>query len=108
MKTEAQRIAIAEACGWIIKKEYRYYNLYNPQGILVGGELYADLLDCFMPDYLNDLNAMAVAEEILTDEQAEEYDERLSKHGIFGSYTWAASANEKSEQFLKTLKLWEE
>ena len=46
---QQQRIAIAEACGWTLKKGIRAWNRPNNNG-----------WDCLeqLPDYLNDLNAM--------------------------------------------------
>jgi hypothetical protein len=49
---QQQRIAIAEACGWTLKKGIRAWNRPNNNG-----------WDCLeqLPDYTNDLNAMQSA-----------------------------------------------
>ncbi len=68
MSPEAQRIAIAEACGWRFEnygtREFPnlYWRVFNPDGKLI--EKYftgADFRAVYVPDYLNDLNAMAEA-----------------------------------------------
>jgi hypothetical protein len=81
MSPEAQRIAIAEACGWT-----RYF----PESTL--------------PDYLSDLNAMHEAEKVLTPEQGWEYAQNLVVDGGRG---WFATAAQRAEAFLRTLNLWE-
>jgi hypothetical protein len=60
MTEEQQRIAIAEACGWTLKKGIRAWNRPNNNGW--------DLIEQ-LPDYLNDLNAMHEAWQLLTHEQ---------------------------------------
>lgn len=98
---EAQRIAIAEACGWAG---------FNPDNIP----------DCLqytakapsgkwgpIPDYLNDLNAMHEAEKMLNSESG--------YHGIggYGLYLVAlehnvsATAAQRAEAFLRTTGKWE-
>lgn len=68
MSPEEKRIAIAEACGWKftkIKGEFRYVAI-DPKGSVY----HADFGNVsFLPDYLNDLNAMHEAELTLSDEQ---------------------------------------
>ncbi len=55
MKPEAQRIAIAEACGW----KRSVYGLYPP-----GLPAVANIAREFpVPNYLSDLNAMHEAEQ---------------------------------------------
>ena len=89
MTPEAQRIAIAEACGW--KTGYRDPEAWHP-----------------LPDYLNDLNAMHESEKVLTNEQLEVYCNILHKpnHGVY----WAihATAAQRAEAFLRTIGKWEE
>ena len=65
MNPEAQRIAIAEACGWkdITRGSY--------DGSLFGRHKTQQLE--IIPDYLADLNAMHEAEKTLTYEHAEEF-----------------------------------
>jgi hypothetical protein len=93
MKPEQQRIAIAEACGWKCS-EYSHEL----------GQLVAQ----FIPDYLNDLNAMHQAEEVLFNQFntiGEAYWRNLSHvepHPIY------ATAAQRAEAFLKTVGKWEE
>lgn len=99
MNIEKQRIAIAEACGFVSKDKWG--SLYKtPRGIL---------RDC--PDYLNDLNAMHEAEKILIRPS-------LYAKGGWGMYLRHlsivtdeqhpidATAAQRAEAFLKTLNLW--
>ena len=100
MNPVAQRIAIAKACGWKIK--YTTTNVGVPFGTDP-----SDGLQDHVPDYLNDLNAMHEAEEILDDNQWEYYWYQL--HRITpGRPTCVchAKAALRAEAFLKTLSLW--
>jgi hypothetical protein len=93
MTPEKQRIAIAEACGWVFEKKPRYnkmskipawhlitpegkvrcykeYTIYTTRGIDTSGyafegELVDYIEEASVPDYLNDLNAMHEAEKVL-------------------------------------------
>jgi len=111
MKPEQQRIAIAEICGWTDihggPPEGAYWRGANP--------LRPDLLKEEIPDYLNDLNAMHGAEEILTRQQRAAYAENLTyairDHETPGFYHERfvlvhLSAKERAEAFLKTLNKW--
>ena len=98
MSPEAQRIAIAEACG-IVSKD-KWGSLYKtPRGIL---------RDC--PDYPTDLNAMHEAEKV------------FAAYGMQQSYRRnllsacestelneiiSATAAERAEAFLRTIGKWE-
>jgi len=107
MTPEAQRIAIAEACGW--KTEYR------------------DAVSSVtaLPDYLNDLNAMHDAEEhaihnLMDADEWGEYGMLLKRshpHGLFlnGEVDYHdlatilhATAAQRAEAFLRTIGKWEE
>jgi hypothetical protein len=116
MKPELQRIAIAEACGWVMTTEQVEHTQWtewtetrkfwvSPHG--KRGEL---------PDYLNDLNAMHEAEKVLTQQQRIEYVRELG-------YIWTgrndraipnwwfvhdATATQRAEAFLRTIGKWEE
>lgn len=63
-----------------------------------------------LPDYLNDLNAVHEAEKVLTDEQFWDYGRELSKvtGADFddGRSVLSATAAERTEALLKTLRLW--
>ena len=94
MNKEAQRIAIAEACGW--KPLFISCDLNgNP---FPGQDV--------PPDYLNDLNAMHEAEKVLTIEQQRHYAEELGRSydGSFLHVT--ASADQRAKALLKALNLW--
>jgi hypothetical protein len=99
MKPEAQRIAIAEACGW--KRSI--------DADLPTGQMLADFLDATFPDYLNDLNAMHEAEKVLTEEQIETYCVLL--FDVTGGPAWKvilSTSAQRAEAFLRTLGLWVE
>ena len=96
MKTEKQRIAIAEACGWKPAPRGRWK--------------LNERVERFRPDYLNDLNAMHEAEKTLNPIQAAEYARILtsiawqSEQPVFAPMT--ATAAQRAEAFLRTLNLW--
>lgn len=69
MNKDAQRIAIAEACGWKVENygpkgyEKLYWRLRRPDGTIreddcTGEEWSRAVFGCMTPNYLNDLNAM--------------------------------------------------
>ncbi len=92
MTPEAQRIAIAEACGW------------TDTQIIDGKYGQTDV-----PDYLNDLNAMHEAEQVLfgrNDWSSCKYDEYLDV--ATSSWKWNATASQRAEAFLRTIGKWEE
>jgi hypothetical protein len=102
MSPKAQRIAIAKACGIVTSDQW--------------GPLYKTALglvrDC--PDYLNDLNAMHAAEEVMTEMQRCDYSSHLydlaCKHQKV-TEKWrylSMSAAQRAEALLKTLNLWKE
>jgi hypothetical protein len=90
MTPEAQRIAIAEECGW--KTGYRDPEAWHP-----------------LPDYLNDLNAMHEAEKMLVSLQWVSYSRRLQTL-CDESVTWPihATASQRAEAFLRTIGKWKE
>ena len=93
MTPEAQRIAIAEACGWTRRREHAMSQWIAPHG----GSWNEP------PDYLNDLNAMQSAEKLLKSaEQFRQYADSLDD-GNGGHF---ATAAQRAEAFLKTLNLW--
>ncbi len=103
MNPEAQRIAIAEACGWKLVMDNPLYEPYweDPKGNMIG-------VSCGIrcPDYLNDLNAMAAAESIIIKAGAQTirlYEDALQK---FVANIVFATAAQRAEAFLKTLNLW--
>jgi hypothetical protein len=103
MTPEAQRIAIAEACGKVYhkpteeeKKRGSYYQ--------------------YEPDYLNDLNAMHEAEKVLTRSQLEHYFDNLTNCVFLSqsrgerktTWTFMSTAAQRAEAFLRTLGKWKE
>jgi O-succinylbenzoate synthase len=92
MNEQKQRNAIAEACGKVAVDSW--------------GEHYP------IPDYLNDLNAMHEAEEVLQ-RHMEKWWNYVSKLAVANSTLGLggeahATAAQRAEAFLKTLGLWEE
>lgn len=117
MTPEAQRIAIAEACGW---EWHNRSPIHGPQSIKAWH--YRDTViwvraDKNLPRYLTDLNAMHDAEKVLTLEQDLDYSEALERvvGGRFNSNNSedmrrlrSATAAQRAEAFLRTLGKWEE
>lgn len=111
MSPEAQRIAIAKACGW---REIHNGGLH-PEGFHPTRPRGRERL----PDYLADLNAVHEAEKVLTGHQADEYTEILTDRVYRyheGDRHWAkseffaihATAAQRAEAFLKALGKWED
>lgn len=113
MKPEAQRIAIAEVCGWTITPCGRMWTL-DPAGLSGPFRTLEQL-----PDYLNSLDAMHEAEAIIADKVGQSlYAEELiivlnrdhdGEHRFLGAsqyYLAHATAAQKAEAFLKTFRLW--
>ncbi len=101
MKPEEQRIAIAEACGW--EKIYKGVEPDN-RWMTPDGNHYATDKD--IPDYLNDLNAMFDAEEMLKEDDLHAYGcyciELYEEYGD----TVHLTAKQRAEAFLKTIGKW--
>ncbi len=100
MTAEAQRIAIAEACG--------YSNVHIDRRGHMIGDGKPDHIG--VPDYLSDLNAMREAEKVLGDGAAiVGYLQHLGVTNPTNGVIWkavSATATERAEAFLKTLNLW--
>jgi hypothetical protein len=58
----------------------------------------------YLPDYLNDLNAMHEAEKVLDYNQLREMEDSVSFQ--FAVYPFHATAPQRAEAFLRTLELW--
>jgi len=103
MTPEAQRIAIAEACGWNREDSLfcRAQGWRGPQG-----QWYSPL----PPDYINDLDAMHEAEKVILDNcgtwtrYVTELKFQSAKNGIPHFHLTAA---QRAEAFLRTLNLWQ-
>jgi hypothetical protein len=115
MKPEAQRIAIAQACGWE-PCEPRSYFKSPPSHAWMKDEAYYGGLNA-IPNYLNDLNAMREAEKVLTEKLSKvEYAEELSRvvgrvlpfrsPGVTDFDKMHTTAAQRAEAFLKSLNLW--
>ena len=105
MTPEQQRVAIAEACGLTNVAPMIVKNVkHEGDDITVG--IWSD--DGWVPQYLNDLNAMHEAEKVLKREQIEIYCEHLNpkNHGIW----WGihATAAQRAKAFVKTIGKWKE
>ncbi len=134
MKAEAQRIAIAKACGWhgicqapedLYELRFRVFtndaNGMPPDEVEPGSWLgrhpsnSADACYSPLPDFLNDLDAMHEAEATLTPGRYERYVRILSEvswvDSIAGATSFAcihASAAHRAEAFLRALNLWKD
>jgi hypothetical protein len=120
MTPEAQRIAIAEACGLKDIKHTKHEKLdiknrsiifwSGLTGIPLGFTDYENRVK--IPDYFNDLNAMHEAEKVLNGDQHIDYMEWLSMYSDdYGRKMWHyvhSSAYERAEAFLRTIGKWEE
>ena len=117
MTPEAQRIAIAEACGCELQPG-------GKQGFIPDvSEHPEDMQDC--PDYLNDLNAMHEAEKVFSNDQRRNYARMLFHvhplhydtaekdpdgyfHRMAVFFLVHATAAQRAEAFLRTLSLWKD
>lgn len=111
MTPQAQRIAIAGACGWRRCRKNKYGDLIgSPNG---------EALDYWapIPDYEEDLNAMHEAERVMWGELGtSDYDPVIRREyyrtldAITGDQweTITATAAQRAEAFLKTKGLWHE
>ena len=120
MKPEAQRIAIAEACGWV----HHPIEAVGAQAQIFDGRVWfrhpnSNTIACprDLPDYLSDLNAMHEAELTLTEDFREEYLYQLgivaktNTHSDYMKNLWlgtTATASQRAEAFLRTLGLWKD
>tara|TARA_R110000868_G_scaffold342640_1_gene603529 strand:- start:258 stop:614 length:357 start_codon:yes stop_codon:yes gene_type:complete len=116
MTPERQRVVIAEACGltnvapWIVKNVK-----HEGDDITVG--IWSD--DGWVPQYLNDLNAMHDAVSIFDYDQADEFEDHLcdickrlnDEKENPAPWRFAvvnATASQRAEAFLRTIGKWEE
>jgi hypothetical protein len=104
MSPEKQRIAIAEACGWVPfpHQDYKGGIMLPYKWSRSGTEHLMEL-----PDYLNDLNAMHEAEKTLGVLMEGRYAERLRLVQATSFGMCHSTAAERAEHFLKTIGKWE-
>lgn len=115
MKPEQQRIAIAEACGFVA--HYSWMKGTDAAHIAEKGIWrYGSGMHYFgtLPDYLNDLNAMHEAEKTITGTQQDTFRDELKEvcfrdwHGgkkprIHAEF---ATAAQRAEAFLRAIGKW--
>ena len=125
MSPEAQRIAIAEACGYsdVRMQEWESVDIES-RSIAFGIELQGTLNGerKFVPDYFGDLNAMHEAEKVLTNYQHEQRGKWIleimneTAVGYVSDYASrlrslsrvaSATATQRAEAFLRTIGKWE-
>jgi hypothetical protein len=111
MNPEQKRLAIAEACGWIVKSKGSFTFVYPPNKTTGNGYQVNDIMHPkiirLLPDYLNDLNAMHEAEKTLTPTQQNDYcftimDIQNSGGGFARLH---ATAAQRADAFISTLGL---
>lgn len=105
MTPESQRIAIAEACGWIDCA----WTTHLQRPLLMGTPAQdAHPYPRQLPDYLNDLNAMHEAEKVLTNANWFTYLALLHDNVVLFPMRIAvhATASQRAEAFLKTIGKW--
>ena len=116
MTPEEQRVAIAEACGW--KRSDLRPSWCHPDNwsMAKNGSYEVWVSRDKLPDYLNDLNAMHDAEEMLTDDQWVEYRENI-RTVVLGPVRYVSqwckadihsTARQRAEAFLRTIGKWKE
>lgn len=66
MSPEAQRIAIAKACGWQCHRPFMGGEHWYPPNL----HPLSNVIGYNLPDYLNDLNAMAEVEKMIPDDES--------------------------------------
>jgi hypothetical protein len=109
MTPEAQRIAIAEACGWA--------SCYMEANFRLTGYPPDNTTRTKLPKYTTDLNAMHEAEKVLTREQVPEYvryvwdqvsrtcDDYVKAACFFIGH---ATAAQRAEAFLRAIGKWDD
>lgn len=109
MSPEAQRTAIAEACGWTGFHKESHAAITYLWGY--DSEFEHPKTRRIVPDYLNDLNDMHEAERVILinygtwTSYVAELKIQSAKHGLPHFHLPAA---QRAEAFLRTLNLWKE
>ena len=109
MTPQAQRIAIAEACGWDCDPELTHKWASRGQWAShpnhEGGKLVSKIMA--VPKYLSDLNAMYEAEKVLGDGR-NTWDRYCDLLGGSLYHCAHATASKRAEALLRTLNLWDD
>ena len=112
MTNRAINKAIAEHLGW---KELDFHldgkRILGDRPRFFNGEIVSYTVDQYVPDYCNDLNAMAEAENTLNDDQQYEYAyvlDDLIKNRSCEFNLIHASARMRAEAFVRTIGKWKE
>lgn len=119
MTPEAQRICIAEACGW--RRGYTErsgFFVIDPNGLQRGWSKLEDVANNALPDYLNSLDAMHEAVMTL-DRESLDYSQYCSYLNQIVAIensrakrrpiqSCDATAAQRAEAFLRTLNLWQD
>ena len=128
MSPNAQRIAIAKACGWLQATEYNSLAGWHKMNNKIVDEFFCKRLSVKdydngvsviwrttseLPNYLNDLNAMHYAESMLTVDQVINQAEWLGASNnempIKSRVALLrATAAQRAEAFLRTIGKWED
>jgi hypothetical protein len=116
MDKTQQRIKIAEACGYVFEElrvRTPYKTIFSRRHNN-GDGTYTDTTCKYLPDYLNDLNAMYNAIESLSYQDQVEWVYNLGEVlGFRNRNDWTeismiqTTAEQRAEAFLRTLNLWE-
>lgn len=119
MTPSAMRVAVAEACGWSIVKNYSNGGLYGYPARVPSYDV-AELPPGAIPDYPADLNACHEMERTLTDSEHASFRALLVEivNGKFPGLAlmnerqyrawFSATAPQRCEAFLCVRGLWEE
>jgi hypothetical protein len=112
MKPQQQRIAIATACGWRIVHTTKYaWVVICPSKIERAWSSHDGVMNdkpasYYLPDYLNDLNSMHEAENLVlrSAQQGRDYADALDD-GNGGHF---ATSAQRAEALLRTIGKWED
>lgn len=103
MNDQEINIAIAEACGWTVRRV--------GSGLIGKPKSEQGPLD-ELPDWANDLNALHEAEKMLPDEVRMNYRFQLQRvvSRTYEENSWliSATARQRAEAFLRTIGKWKE
>lgn len=111
MKPEAQRIAIAEACGWKVvgQEQCTYANggtTTRPLWKHPTEDRYGTIGSGLVPNFLTDLNAMHEAESVIKQKSIYWYE--LCKVAEGTCNAALSTATQRAEAFLRTIGKWED